>query len=362
MKVQRAIIPNNNIITWLVLGDDLLPIAPIQQFLTYLGNIERSPNTIRAYAYHLKIFWTYLSSNEMEWINIGLNEMASFIHWLRDPQPRNIIAIHQRMAKRTESTINIILTAVAMFYDYYERLGIVPINPLYKQSPSTCRKYKRFLHGITKAKPTRINHLKLKARNPTFQIITNEQANMLMDACYRLRDKFLISLLYETGMRIGQALGLRHEDIHSRECIIYIVARTNNANEIRSKTKKSYPIHVSANLIKLYANYLVDEVQDISSDYVFVNLWRKPIGKAMTISAVEDLFRRLSHKTGIVVHPHMLRHTHATELICSGWDVAYVQHRLGHASIQTTINTYVHIPESELKKQFEQYQLNKEKL
>jgi hypothetical protein len=51
--------------------------------------------------------------------------------------------------------------------------------------------------------------------------------------------------------------------------------------------------------MRLYADYLVDEVRDIVSDYVFVNLWREPIGEAMSVSAVEDLFRRLSKRTQI---------------------------------------------------------------
>jgi integrase len=248
-----------------------------------------------------------------------------------------------------------------MFYDFQERLGIIQHNPVHKTSQPSYGRYKRFLHGITKTKPTTVNQLRLKPPKPILNVITSEQVYELVDACNCLRDKFLVSLLYETGMRIGQALGLRHEDIHSRECVIYIVARTNNANQVRAKTTKSYPVHVSTNLIKLYANYLIDEVQENITDYVFVNLWRNPIGKPMSISAVQDLFRRLRHRTGIQVHPHILRHTHATELICSGWNLAYVQHRLGHTSIQTTINTYVHLPDSELKKQFQQHQQKEKK-
>jgi len=43
-----------------------------------------------------------------------------------------------------------------------------------------------------------------------------EQVKQLIDACNRIRDKFIICLLYETGMRIGEVLGLRHEDIYSQ--------------------------------------------------------------------------------------------------------------------------------------------------
>ncbi|MHC5830096.1 MAG: tyrosine-type recombinase/integrase, partial [Nostoc sp.] len=53
--------------------------------------------------------------------------------------------------------------------------------------------------------------------------------------------------------------------------------------------------------------------------------------------------------------PHLLRHTHATELIKSGWEMTYVQKRLGHTDIQTTVNTYVHLLDEDLKSAYKEY-------
>ena len=53
--------------------------------------------------------------------------------------------------------------------------------------------------------------------------------------------------------------------------------------------------------------------------------------------------------------PHIFRHTHATELLRSGWDASYVQKRLGHKDIQTTINTYAHLNERDLKEAFNKF-------
>lgn len=72
------------------------------------------------------------------------------------------------------------------------------------------------------------------------------------------------------------------------------------------------------------------------------------VGTPLTYKTVDSLFRRLSKKIGIKVNPHLLRHTHATELIRAGWDMAYVQQRLGHTDIQTTINTYIHLKDEDL--------------
>ncbi|WP_233590625.1 tyrosine-type recombinase/integrase [Legionella qingyii] len=72
-------------------------------------------------------------------------------------------------------------------------------------------------------------------------------------------------------------------------------------------------------------------------------------------SAVKKLFSILSEKCSFYIRPHMLRHTHASSLINAGWDMALVQQRLGHASIQTTINTYTHIDNKAMKQAFKHY-------
>lgn len=58
---------------------------------------------------------------------------------------------------------------------------------------------------------------------------------VLINACGNSRDKFLFALLYETGMRIGQALALWHLDIKSWDNEIHLIFRVHNANLARSK-------------------------------------------------------------------------------------------------------------------------------
>jgi integrase/recombinase XerD len=66
-----------------------------------------------------------------------------------------------------------------------------------------------------------------------------------LDACDRLRDRFLFALLHDSGVRIGEALGLRHEDIVAAEREIRVVPRL-NANRARSKSGRQRAIPVSA--------------------------------------------------------------------------------------------------------------------
>jgi integrase/recombinase XerD len=67
------------------------------------------------------------------------------------------------------------------------------------------------------------------------------------------------------------------------------------------------------------------------------------------------MFINLSQKCDFYIRPHMLRHMHASSLINAGWDMALVQKRLGHESIQTTVNTYTHIDNKKMKEAFQLY-------
>jgi len=354
MKVQRVYLSERDNTTWLVLGDDYLPIAPIQDYLTYLENLERSPHTIRSYAHHLRLYWQYLQESNVDWTTVGLSDLAEFVAWLRYPQ-NGVSTMQEQESKRSESTINAILTAVVMLDDYHARVGTVEDLELHRHQTSTSRRYKGFLHHINKGKPIRTRLVKLKVPKRIPKTLTHDQVAQLLAACQRVRDKFLVSLLYETGMRIGQALGLRHEDIHSWDNVIRVEPRKGNMNGARAKTLESYCIPVSTELMALYTDYLMQEFDDTESDYVFVNLWDGVVGQPLSYDAVIDLFRRMSQASGVYARPHLLRHTHATQLIRSGMDVAHVQKRLGHANVQTTINTYVHLDDDDLKRAYHTY-------
>jgi integrase/recombinase XerD len=103
----------------------------------------------------------------------------------------------------------------------------------------------------------------------------------------------------------------------------------------------------------LYSDYLIYEYpEDLESDYVFINIWEGERGSALTYSSVAALFRRLKKKTGIKTSPHIFRHTHATELIRQGWDMAHVQKRLGHAS---------HLTDNDLKEAYQEYLKQRDK-
>lgn len=353
VRTQRVKLPSGKV-TWVVLDDSNRFVEPIKSYLRYLESLERSPNTIHAYANHLKLYWEFLYYSDLDWVRVTLEHLAEFITWLRRPDPR-VISIQEQESKRSESTINAIISVVCGFYEYHERIGNTEGIDAYRDQFQPGRKYKSFLHHINKGKETRTRLLKLKQPKKLPKTLTGEQIEQLINACHRVRDKFLVCLLHETGMRIGQVLGLRHEDVRSWDNEIQIVPRENNANGARAKTKETYTIHVSMQLMSLYSEYITTEYPDIDSDYLFINIWEGKKGYPLTYSTIQALFSRLSRDAGIEVTPHVFRHSHATELIRNSMEMSYVQKRLGHASIQTTIDTYVHVSREDMKQEYQKY-------
>lgn len=355
MKVQRIKLAEYHYI-WLVLGNDHLPIKPIESFIRYLSHTEKSPHTIRCYANHLKLFWDYLTFQNKDWTHISLDDFAGFVYWLRHHHP-NVIYLKQREnPKRSETTVNTILAALSSFYRYHNQLGNTSIH-LTERFYLPANKHKSLLYHVFKNKPIQKRIISLKVPKNLPRTLSREQIGKTIDYCTNTRDRFLVSLLYETGLRIGQVLALRHTDIKSWDNEIHIIFRDNNENLVRNKSKKPNIIHVSSALMQLYSEYLLTDCKEINSDYVFINFLT---GKPLSYAAVRKVFLSLSQKLNLLITPHMLRHTHATELIRHGWDAAFVQKRLGHASVETTINTYSHVDQSDLKRAFQLYQAKKE--
>ncbi len=354
MKVQRVRLPETERITYLVLDDDYRPIEPILSYLKFLHDLDRSPNTIRACAHHLKLFWEYLRDTRSDWTEVDIAQLAAFISWLRRPEPA-VVSLEPQQARRTNASIDQMLGSVHGLYDFHMRMETIPELPLYRFLMLPNRRYKPFLHGIAKSKPVQIRIVSVKREKRHAKTLTRDEVQTLLEACTHIRDRFLLTLMYDTGMRIGQVLGLRHEDINVEDGEIHIVPRDNNANGARAKTRESYTIPGLLPLMQLYTDYLIKDLGALEvealPDYVFVNLWEGDIGRPMTYAAVRSLVRRLSRKTGIPFTPHMLRHTRATSWIRDDkHSLATVSRLLGHASVETTDETYVTLTPQDLKR------------
>jgi integrase len=134
----------------------------------------------------------------------------------------------------------------------------------------------------------------LRAERRIPDTLDTRQVAAIVAACARLRDRFLFSLLATSGLRVGEALGLRHSDIDAAARLVTVVPRV-NANRARAKGG-GRQVPVPGAVIRRYADYLHGEYGELDSDYVFVNLWSAPIGYPLTYASVYDLVCRLRER------------------------------------------------------------------
>ncbi|EHL31087.1 tyrosine-type recombinase/integrase [Legionella drancourtii] len=356
MKVQKIKLSPYDY-SWLVLDDNYLPVKPITEFIRYLNNVDKSPFTVKSYAHHLKLFWEFLVSRQLDWTKINLSNLAAFVGWLRELKDESaVIDIIEDRSARKPATINVILGCLSSFYRYHNQLGNTDVT-ITESKNLPGNRYKALLHHVFKNKPVQRRIISVRQVKELPKTITDEQLVQLNEACSNYRDRFLVALLFETGLRIGQTLALRHEDIICWNNEIHIKYRTNNVNQVRNKSYKSNTLHVSNYVMNLYSEYVSSLDQNRLGDYVFINL---NTYEPLCYPAIKKLFVNLSQKCGFYIRPHMLRHTHASSLVRAGWDMALVQKRLGHTSIQTTVNTYTHIDTKQMKDAFKSYISKKE--
>lgn len=355
--VQRVVTSGLEAESWTVLEEDGGLVGPIERFLAYLSDIGRSPNTVRAYAYDLKDYFWFLQRRELDWRKVRLEDIGEFVRWLRQPPAGRdglVAVLPVTSAYVGPATLNRKLASLAAFYQHAARRGVDvgPLLAVWQPGWRARGSWKPFLYHVSKElpQPGRAIAFRVPAKVP--RVLAPHEVQAILDACTRLRDRFLVAVLHETGMRIGEALGLRHADIEPAERQIRVCHRI-NANGARSKSRDDRVIPATGGLVRLYADYLNDEYGQLDSDYVFVNLWAEPMGHAMGYPAAYDLMVRLRRRTGIDFHPHLFRHTMATRQMSSGVPVEVVSKLLGHSSVTTTVSVYGHLTAADARRALE---------
>lgn len=334
--------------SWTIVDANGLPVDAPEAFLAHLTNIERSPNTVEAYARDVCQFLRFLAQRGVAYSDANIELLGAWVASLRVPSDNVLVLNGEDVFVRKASTVTRKISAVVSFYEFAARSGRCSDRLLQVLRPAGGRTYKSFLHHAGRSTPRMAPAISLRREEPEIKVLSIDERRRLLDACDRLRDRFFLTLLGESGIRVGEALGLRHEDVDARLHCIHIRPR-HNANGARVKGQRSRVVDVSSGLMRLYADYMHEEYGDLDSDYVFVNLWRGPTGRPLRRWAVDDLFARLARRTGIAAHAHMFRHTHATELLRSGVAIEVASKRLGHADVAVTSRTYSHLLPEDLR-------------
>lgn len=359
MKVQEVLTCHHRK-RYLVTDDHDEIIMPVAKFLRYKDHTGSARNTLRSYAFRLKLYCEFLSQKDCELGSVDVDDIAEFIQWLRSPrQDKDSLHMNAADNRRASRTVNQVLDTIITFYDYlmmHQEYSTHLSQRLKKQILGSKRGYKDFLYHINQNRLYDVKKIKRKERTRTPQTLPLDAVKTVLDACTNSRDQFLIYLLYETGMRIGEALSLKREDIQFGARKVTIRDRGELENEAEIKTPASArSLDVTPALMNLYDQYFLEylDSDEVETDFVFIRLSGVKKNQPLTYPTVNSFIKRLREKTGIHFTAHVLRHTCLTEL----WRTKQMRPetlrlRAGHKHIQTTLQMYVHPSDEDIAREW----------
>jgi integrase/recombinase XerD len=274
-------------------------------FLNY-QRIERglSNNTLAAYGRDLQRFNTFLIKRDIKVQNFDESNAREFVSYI-DSQ------------KLALSTSNRIVSTLRSFYAFLERDHNL-FNPMKD-----------------------ILSRKIPLRLP--MALTISQMTSLIDASHRtdeivsLRDKAILEILYSSGARVSEVVGMNLADIYEMDS----EGAQIRTLKLRGKGGKERIVPMGSFSVKALDDYLV-QVRPMllskgvksKSDALFLNQRGTRISRQSTWQLVVDSAKRAGLSEGI--SPHVFRHSFATHLLDGGADIRVVQELLGHASVTTT--------------------------
>jgi integrase/recombinase XerC len=279
-------------------------IGDFLDYLTYERNV--SPNTIEAYRDDLESFVGFLCN---DYLTIGRD--------LLDLKRVDHVGIRSYLAflarrKLSRASMARHLSALRSFFKYLMREGAVEMNP-----------------ARSVATPKREKHLPSVLQSADVTVLL-EQPD---DSPLGIRDRAWLELLYASGLRISELVGIDVDDLELRARLV----------KVRGKGSKERIVPFGTKAEQALRAYLATRTDDEPA--VFVN-YR---GQRITTRSVRRLFDRYVRGASLRagVSPHTLRHSFATHLLNAGADLRSIQELLGHASLSTT-QKYTHLNDAQL--------------
>lgn len=342
---------------WTVLDAAYEPHELVQGFLVHLQTgRSRSSGTGSAYAGDLALYLNWLETTRRT-IAEGPEYLDRFVVHLRTtPIPPGRRGAGR---PRAASRINRVLVAVREFYKWAPPEVRAPALPhLFEVTDNRFLPAELKPEGQHFAYVARPRHMMRTPKVKFVKAASPDEFEALVRACMNARDRFLLVALWFTGLRLGEALGLRLSDLHfapsSRDLDCAVpgphlhVVKRRNVNKAEAKSIHPRHVPVESYVLRFYELYCVErDLVAADCDYVFVNIQRGQVGAPLKAGTVEDLFARLSKRAQLArsITPHMLRHGTGTDLVENGEALEVVQELLGHRSITST-QVYTHPSES----------------
>lgn len=366
---QRTVSPLDGREGWTVVDDGYVEHARGAEYLRSVLDRGGSVGTARAYAGRLALWLGWASRGGVAEASPGVEQVAAFARWLERTPSRqhrrgrdrrraddpNVVTLR---AARCAVTVDGIVAVVVEFVRFGVCRGWCASSAAdrlssrveLRFSPPGWDRGERTDRPVVRQRVVRRRRVE---RPPA--TLTADQVATVVDACSNVRDRFVVEALYATGLRVAELCGLRLADLHlvpssaHLGCPVagghlHVVRREDNENRALAKSVWPRVVPVTTALVRCHDAYRFERdavPAAAESDYLLVNLWRAPLGRALSPDAVERLFVRLSAAVGFRVRPHMLRHSFASEVALTTKDPALVKELLGHASVRST-DVYLH--------------------
>ncbi len=307
-----------------------MPLADV--YLEFLGGRCR-PNTVRAAAYDLKVFFTAVAKPPDQ---VRPADVLAFITAQRTGQAGEG-GVLQPVATRGEpggvsaATVRRRLSIVSGFFAFLQARGDVAANPVPRGLP-TRRERSRPGQGVPLVRAVR--------RLP--RILAPAEVDALMAALRTHRDRAMVAAMVLGGLRRCEVLGLRLEDLRFAERRVFIA---------EGKGGRQRLVPVSGRFFAAVAAYL-DAERPAGSDRVFVVLQGPHRGQPLTAKGMDVVLAAARRRAGLDhATCHELRHTCLTRLREAGMALEAVQAQAGHASIEST-RIYLHLADDWLAAQY----------
>ena len=172
-------------------------------------------------------------------------------------------------------------------------------------------------------------------------VLSRVEVTAMEDAATSERDKLIVRLLFETGMRLGELLALKGDDLQTTGGRAVLMVR-------HGKGDRGRFVPLTPALSRRLRRYADRSRRESPSNRLFLGLRRRAATgefEPLTLSGAEQMIRNLAVVAGISkrVYPHLLRHSMATDFLRRGGNPLLLQQILGHTSLTMITQTYQHL-------------------
>ena len=306
----------------------------VDEFLEFVSGRAR-PATVRAYAHDLKVFFGLVGKDPVE---VTSADVLAFVVAQNRPRDgaENVVRISDGRAGLSASTIKRRLAAVSSLYGYLVARGDVGVsqNPVPRGLP-TRKSRRRGERGLPLVRGVR--------RLP--RILEPGEVEALMRALRTSRDRAMVQAMVLGGLRRGEVLGLRLEDLHLGEWRVFIADGKGGHQRL---------VPMSKSFFSTVADYLNNERPvEASTDRVFVALKGPRRGEPLSADGLDTVLSAARARAGLVHGTcHELRHTCFTRLREGGMAIEALQAQAGHRSIAST-RIYLHLGDGWLADEYQ---------